>query len=202
MGAPWRRHGRSIRRPRDGRGKRPSADQSHARACRACPSPASAAATSALIASVWGQQRREVLCTRPSSSNWSTTNPSKSYPCRSPNAFNAWATGESPVPKVRHSGEEATTIRNDGQARICVRQSRRADSRNHQNTQPGFRSMLKETRGHHAVELCGASEKHLAPRRFKPRQHGLEEMHVRVLFALAGVTWQNGVIAPFGDLKC
>ena len=61
--------------------------------------------------------------------------------------------------------------------------------------------MLKETRGHHAVELCGASEKHLAPRRFKPRQHGLEEMHVRVLFALAGVTRQNAVIASGRQLE-
>ena len=55
--------------------------------------------------------------------------------------------------------------------------------------------MLKETRGHHAVELRGASEKHLAPRRFKPRQHGLKEMHMRVLFAFAGVARQDAVIA-------
>ena len=55
--------------------------------------------------------------------------------------------------------------------------------------------MLEETRGHHAVEFCGASEKHLAPRRFVPRQHRLEEMHVWVLFALARVSRQNAVIA-------
>ena len=55
--------------------------------------------------------------------------------------------------------------------------------------------MLKETRGHHAVELGGASEKHFAPRRLEPRQHGLEEMHVRVLFALSRVGRQDAVIA-------
>ena len=55
--------------------------------------------------------------------------------------------------------------------------------------------MLEETRGHHAVELRGAGEKHFAPRRFEPRQHGLEEMHVRVLFASARVGRQNAVVA-------
>ena len=55
--------------------------------------------------------------------------------------------------------------------------------------------MLKEARGHHAIELCGAGQKHFAARRFEPRQHGLKEMHVRVLFAFAGVGRQNAVIA-------
>ncbi len=55
--------------------------------------------------------------------------------------------------------------------------------------------MLKELRRHHAVDLRGAGQKHLAPRRLEPRQHGLEQMHVRVLLALSRVGGQNAVIA-------
>ena len=51
--------------------------------------------------------------------------------------------GDRRIPAPREtwrSGEEATTIRNDGQARICVRQSLPAGSRRRQNIRRGFRS--------------------------------------------------------------
>ncbi len=61
--------------------------------------------------------------------------------------------------------------------------------------------VLEEARRHHAVELRGAGEKHLAARGLEPRQHGLEEMHVRVLFAFAVVSGQNAVIAAGRRLR-
>ena len=54
---------------------------------------------------------------------------------------------------------------------------------------------LEEPSGHHAMELSGAGEKHRVAGGLEPRQHGLEEMHVRVLLAAAGVGGQDAVIA-------
>ena len=45
------------------------------------------------------------------------------------------------------------------------------------------------------MELSGAGKKHGVAGGLEPRQHGLEEMHVRVLLARAGVGGQDAVIA-------
>src|SRR5215471_4505976 len=57
------------------------------------------------------------------------------------------------------------------------------------------RPRLEEARGHHGVDVSGADQKLLAARRFEPRQHGLKEMHVRILLAAVRVALQSAVIA-------
>ena len=78
-------------------------------------------------------------------------------------------------------------------------------SRSHQNTlcKDPFFPLEKTTghSGHYGVQFAGTRKKDFVARGLKPGEHGLEEMHARVLFEAARLAWQHRIISPVGEAK-